>query len=429
MVPSSDDPFALVGRRELPLDDALGRLHQRLRPIADVETVPLGAALGRILAEPVVADHPVPPFVSVAADGYAVYLADLDGFMATRLPVAGTIRAGHPYTRPCPRGAALRVFTGAALPPKGPDTVVVAEDCSADGEAAVGPHVLVPPGVERGANLRRTGEDAAAGGRVLESGRRLRARDLGLAAAVGRATLSVYRRLRVALFSTGDELRNAGEDLPPGCLYDANRPVLGALLEQLGCLVTDVGIVRDDPAAYRAALARVLDGQDLVVATGGLSATEQTSMREAVEGLGGRLYVWRLAIKPGRPLGLARLIGPAGPVGFMALPGNPAAAMVSFKRFARPVILCLAGACEAAPHLFPVRADFDYVKKRDRREYVRVVLAEASDGIPLARLPQDAGRGDLSALAAADGLVELPEHVMHLDRGSVVQFLPFTEIA
>jgi molybdopterin molybdotransferase len=428
MAPSSDDPFALVGRRELPLEDALGRLHHRLKPIAEIETIPLGAALGRILAEPVIADHPVPPFDSAAVDGYAVYLADLDGAMATRLPVAGTIRAGHPYTRACPRGAALRVFTGAALPAKGPDTVVMAEDCSADGEVAVGPHVLVPPGVERGANVRRTGEDAAAGGRVLVSGRRLRARDLGLAAAVGRAELSVYRRLRVALFSTGDELCNPGEDLPPGCLYDANRAVLGALLEQLGCIVTDLGIVRDDPTAYRGALAQILDGHDLVVATGGLSATEQTSVREAVEGLGGRLYVWRLAIKPGRPLGLARLHGTNGPVGFMALPGNPAAAMVSFKRFARPVILRLAGAHEGEPHLFPVRADFDYLKKRDRREYVRVVLAEGSDGIPLARLQEDSGRGDLSALAAADGLVELPEHIMHLDRGTVVQFLPFSEI-
>lgn len=428
MMPLTEDPFA-VTQRELSLDDALARLERRLRPIEEIEAVPLAQALGRVLAEPLTAHHAVPPYDSAAVDGYAVFFDDLSGAMATRLPVTGTVRAGHPLKRPCRRGEALRVYTGAALPPEGPDTVVIAEDCAADPETTRNAHVLVPPDVPKGIHVRRAGEDVTAGSRVLPAGRRLRARDLGLAAAVGCAKVSVFRRLRVALFSTGDELRDPDAPLPHGCLYDVNRPVLGALLTQLGCAVTDLGIVRDDAAVYRTRLKQALDGHDLVVATGGLSMAEQTHVRTAVDELGGRLYMWRLAIKPGRPLGLAQLDGGSGPVPFMALPGSPAAAMVSFKHFAQRVVLRLSGAREAPPQPFPVRADFSYHKKRDRREYLRVVLAEGSDGMPLARLLlAEANSGTLSAMAAADGLVELPEDVMHLDRGSVVSFLPFSEI-
>ncbi len=421
MAQLTDDCFAFGGKL-MPVDDALAELDRRLVVVAGVETVPLDAAAGRFLAEDLLANRSVPPHNNSAVDGFAVFFDDLRTDGETRLPVAGRVAAGHPLDGRAARGSALRVFTGAPMP-EGPDTVYMQEDCRTE-PSAVGEQVVLPAGIRRGANYRFAGEDITAGATVLSAGRRLHPRDIGLAASIGRSELSVRAPLRAALFSTGDEVYEPGTDAPPGGIYDANRHALAALLRGLGCGVTDFGILADRRDAIAEALSHAVSGHDLVVTSGGMSTGEEDHVKAAVEQSGGRLHAWRLAIKPGRPVALGQI----GSVPFIGLPGNPVAVLVTFLRVARPLILRLAGAAETRPRLYPVRADFDFRKKRDRREYVRVSLTDGADGMPLAvKFPRD-GAGILSSMVAADGLVELAEDVTRVARGAVVPFLPFSEI-
>jgi molybdopterin molybdotransferase len=415
MAQLSDDCFASDGEL-MPTETALALLGDRLRAVCEIETVELRAALGRILAEDVAAPISVPPHDNSAVDGYAVYFDDLDAERETRLPVIGRAAAGHPYSGAVNRGTALRIFTGAPMPP-GPDTVMMQEDCREEGGA-----VIIPPGIKRGANRRKAGEDIRADAIVLERGNRLRAQDIGLAASVGRTTVDVYRPLRVTLFSTGDEIRDPGSDLPRGCVYDSNRYTLTALLDGLGCAVVDLGILADDFAAIRDTLAAARDDSDLIITSGGMSVGEEDHVKAAVEALGS-LHFWRLAIKPGRPVAL----GQVGRTPFVGLPGNPVAMMVTFLRIARPVILRLAGSIDLAPHLFKVTAGFDHRKKAKRREWVRVRLeADGTGGWIAAKFPRG-GAGILSSMVEADGLIELPEDLTQLKAGTMVDFLPFSE--
>ena len=421
MAQLTDDCFAFGGRLT-PVDEALAELDRRLVTVAGIETVALGDAAGRILAEDLIAPRSVPPHNNSAVDGFAVFFDDLAGEGETKLPVAGRIAAGHPLSGKAERGTALRVFTGAPMP-DGPDTIFMQEDCRVE-ESAGSEQVVMPHGIKRGSNFRFAGEDIAEGATILAAGRRLHPRDIGLAASIGRDRLEVRRPLRVALFSTGDEVHEPGTDAPPGGIFDANRYALSAALGSLGCGVTDFGILADRQEAISAALSEAVQNHDLVVTSGGMSTGDEDHVKAAVEDAGGRLHAWRLAIKPGRPVALGQI----GPVAFIGLPGNPVAVLVTFLRVARPLILRLAGATAVAPRHFPVRADFDYRKKRDRREYVRVSLASGEDGTPVAsKFPRD-GAGILSSMVAADGLVELAEDVTKLDRGTIVPFLPFSEI-
>jgi molybdopterin molybdotransferase len=283
--------------------------------------------------------------------------------------------------------------------------------------------VALPPGMKRGANRRRAGEDVTAGSTVLAAGRRLKPQDVGLAASLGLTQLAVYRRLRVALLSTGDEVREPGAALPPGAIYDANRYALRALLEGLGAAVTDLGILPDRAAAIRDALALAATTHDLVVTSGGMSTGEEDHVKAAVEAQG-RLHFWRLAIKPGRPVALGQI----GRVPLMGLPGNPVAVMVTFMVLARPLILRLSGAAESAPPSFPVAADFDYRKKAGRREYLRARLARDEGGRLVARkFPRD-GAGILSSMVESDGLAVLSEEVTVVQPGTPVEFIPFAAV-
>ena len=412
----TDDCFAHGGKL-MTVDEALAMIDAVARPVTDSERVDVGRAAGRILAEDVVAGHDVPPEDNAAVDGYAVFFDDLDGAGETRLPVTGRIAAGHPLGRAASRGEALRIFTGAPMP-EGCDTVMMQEDCRVDGG-----EVIILPGIKRGSNRRSAGEDFSAGSVILGQGRCLKPQDIGLAASAGRSDLTVRARLRVALFSTGDELCDPGGELPPGAIYDANRYALSALLEGLGCAVTDLGILADDFDAVRGALGAAAADHDLLFTSGGVSVGEEDHVKAAVEALGS-LHFWRLAIKPGRPLALGQI----GKVPFVGLPGNPAAAMVTFLRFARPLILRLAGASHVAPLLFRVRADFDHKKKLDRREWVRARLVTGDDGaLAAVKFPRE-GAGILSSLVDSHGLVELPEAMTHLTKGTMVDFLPFSEV-
>ncbi len=417
MAQLSDDCFAHGGRL-MRTQEALDLLAERLDRVTENEQLPLYMALGRFLAEDVVAEHSIPPEDNSAVDGYAVYFDDLVSDDETRLPVRGRAAAGRRLEGRAERGQAVRIFTGAPMP-EGPDTVMMQEDCRVEGES-----VILRPGIKRGANRRRAGEDIHSGDVVLARGQRLRPQDLGQAAAVGRRALRVSAPLRVGLFSTGDELTEPGDRLLPGKIYDSNRFTLQGLLAGLGCEVSDLGILPDRQQVIKLSLAQAAVENDLVITSGGVSVGEEDHVKAAVEQLG-QLHAWRLAIKPGRPVALGQI----SRIPFIGLPGNPVAVMVTFLTVVRPAILRLVGARDLLPHHFKVEAAFDYKKKRDRREWLRVRLVPGGDGRWRAeKFPRD-GAGILSSLVAADGLVELAEDLTQVEGGMMVDFLPFSEVA
>ncbi len=416
MAQLSDDCFAHGGKL-MSRDEALELLAERLARVTEDAAFDLPAALGHILTEDVVSPIAVPRQDNSAVDGYAVYFDDLDHEAETRLPVVGRAAAGHPFNGASARGQAVRIFTG-ALMPDGPDTVMMQEDCRREGD-----DVIIKPGIKRGANRRLAGEDIAAGSTVLQAGRRLRPQDIGQAAAVGRTSVTVSRPLKVALFSTGDELSEPGHTLGEGQIYDSNRFTLGALLRAAGCLVSDLGILRDRRAAIEEALLRAAAEHDLIVTSGGISVGEEDHVKQAVQSHG-QLHAWRLAIKPGRPIAL----GQVGNVPFVGLPGNPAAVVVTFLNIVRPLVLRLMGGSELSPHYFQVTAGFTHKKKKNRREWVRARLEPTGDGAWLARKFPREGAGILSSLVESDGLVELPEDMTLLEPGRSVSFLPFSEV-
>lgn len=357
MAQLSDDCFAHGGALTR-LDVALETLLGRLVPVTASETLPLAACAGRALAVPLVARVSVPPADNSAVDGYAVYHDDLSDAAETRLPVIGRAAAGHPFAGPQPRGTAVRVLTGAVMPGgedgAAPDTVMMQEDCTAEGD-----HVVIRPGIKRGANRRMAGEDIREGETVLPEGRRLAAADIALAAAAGHAGLAVRKPLRVALLSTGDEIHEAGSVLPAGGIYDANRPMLGVLLRSLGCDVDDIGIQPDSRSRMAETFATIAASHDAVVTSGGVSTGDEDHVKAAIEMAGGQLHFWRLAIKPGRPVALGQI----GHVPLFGLPGNPVAAMLTFSFFAAPLLQRLGGYAPRLPRAFPVRAGFSYRKK------------------------------------------------------------------
>ncbi len=418
MAQLTDDCFAHGGRL-MRVDEARQLLAGTVTAVTGSETVPLHQALGRILAEDVVSPVDIPPAPNSAVDGYAVFHADLDPEQETRLPVIGRVTAGQMDLPEARRGAAIRIFTGARLP-AGPDTVMMQEDCEEHGG-----DVIIRPGIRKGSNARKAGEDVARGDVVLQKGQKLRPQDVGQAAAVGRREVLVSQRLRVALFSTGDELREPGSDLDPGAIYDSNRYTIHALLTGLGCQVEDLGILPDRLEVVQQALAEAEGRHELLVTSGGVSVGEEDHVKAAVEALG-KLHLWRLAVKPGRPIAL----GQVGLVPFVGLPGNPVAVVVTFLTVVRPMILRLMGGRDSPPHTFKVRAGFDHKKKKDRREWVRAHLVAGAngEGLTAEKFPRE-GAGILSSLVAADGLIELPEDLTLLKAGAMVDFLPFSEVA
>ncbi len=411
-----NDCFAADARR-IPLAEALALLKARLAVVVERETVGLSQASGRILAEAIVSPRDVPPHDNAAVDGYAVFFDDLSSEGETKLPVTGRIAAGHPLDRSARRGEAIRIFTGAAVP-EGPDTIFMQEDC-----AAMSGAVRLPAGIGKGANLRKRGEDVRRGDRVLDEGRRLKAQDIGLAASVGCVRLQVFKPLRVAVFSTGDEVMEPGEDLPKGGIYDANRYMLIALLSGLGARVTDLGILPDAQGRIEQALKDATLDHDLLVTSGGVSVGEEDHVRAAVSAMGS-LHLWQLAIKPGRPVAL----GQVGSTPFIGLPGNPVAVAVTFLRFARPAVLRLSGAADTEPVSYRVKAGFYMKKKAGRLEWVRCRLRRDNAGELIAeRFPRE-GSGILASMVATDGLVELPEDVTKVAKGMAVDFFPYGEL-
>jgi molybdopterin molybdotransferase len=408
----SDDCFAFGGEL-LTVDAALGIIATGMRRVEGVERTALHAADGRVLAEDVIAAVDLPPFDNAAVDGYAVRLADLDG--SPVLPVDGRLAAGAPVARPLAAATARRIFTGAALPP-GADTIFMQEDVRLDESG----RVHFPPGLRRGANTRPRGEDVAIGARALRQGHRLRPQDLALAAALGLRTLPVCRPIRLALFSTGNELIEPGLSVGPSQRYDSNRVLLAALAARAGAQVTDLGILPDRRDIIAAALMEAARDNDLILTSGGVSAGEEDHVRAAVE-TNGSLVFWRLAIKPGRPVAMGIVNG----VPFVGLPGNPAAAFITFVHVARPMLAALAGATVEAPPSPRARAAFSYRKKAGRREYVRVRIEAGPDGEPVAHKHGVEGAGILTSLTETSGLAELDEAVTSVAPGDSVKYLPY----
>ncbi|CAO3353379.1 molybdopterin molybdotransferase MoeA [Azospirillum palustre] len=419
MVQLDNDCFAFGGPM-MALEPALALLAGRVGPVTATEAVPLSDALGWVLAADLVAPFNVPPHDNAAVDGYAVFFDDLDPDAPTTLPVTARVAAGQWLGRPAARGEAVRIFTGAPMP-AGMDTVFMQEDCRSAGTGRDAT-VTLPPGIRRGVNRRLAGEDVREGSVVLSAGRRLRPEDIALAASLGHARLDVRCRLRVAVFSTGDELRQPGQALEPGAVYDANRFALIALLTRLGCAVTDLGILPDRFEAIRDALAEAAAGHDALITSGGMSTGEEDHVKPAVEA-NGRLDFWRLAIKPGRPVALGRVRDAV----FVGLPGNPVAVVVTFLRIARPILLTLMGASAETPRPIPVRSGFAHKKKPGRREFLRGSLVLGADGaLEATKYPRD-GAGVLSSLVESEGLIELPEDLARVEPGMTVDFLPFKE--
>ena len=422
MAQLSDDCFAFSGPL-LPVVEMERLIAERITQVAETEEVTLHTAHGRVLAHDISAPLDLPPFDNSAVDGYAVRHRDLASKDDTTLKIAGRLTAGSTTSTPITPGQAIRIFTGAPMP-TGADTVFMQEDVRIESD-----RVIAPPGLKLGANRRLAGEDARKGTIVLPAGRRLIAQDVALAAAVGLTRLTVRRRVRVALFSTGDEIVEPGTPRPAPALYDANRYLLSAMLDRLGAVVTDLGILKDDLATLRDAIAKAARTHDLVLTSGGVSTGEADYVKHAVEALG-KLVFWRVGIKPGRPVTMGVLPGssPGTNAAFVGLPGNPVAVFVTFVRVVRPLLLRLAGAVPEPFTAMPVRAGFPYRKKTGRREYVRVKLKMHADGnIEAIKHPQD-GAGVLTSLTETDGLLELPEDVTSIEAGATVGFLSYATL-
>jgi molybdopterin molybdotransferase len=416
MAQLSDDCFAFGGPM-MSVDEAVGIIAARVTAIREVETVALAEADGRILVRDVVAPLPVPPFTNSAVDGYAISSEHLPKKEPQAFLVSGRVQAGASAPTRLKPGEAMRIFTGAPMP-DGADTVFMQEDVRVeDGK------VILPAGLKTGANVRPAGEDIPLGHLALKAGLRLRPQHVALAAAFGLAQLDVNRRIRVAVFSTGDELVSPGESRKTAQLFDSNRFMLMAMLRRLGCAISDLGILKDDRPSLASALQKAAGAHDLILTTGGVSTGEEDHVKAAVEAVG-KLVLWRMAIKPGRPVAM----GIIGGTPFIGLPGNPVASFVTFVHVVRPTVLALSGAQLEPFVAMPVRAGFTYKKKIARREYVRVVLRKAEDGILEAvKFPRE-GAGLLSSLVDTDGLVELGEQVTLVEPGQMVGFLSYTNL-
>ena len=394
----------------LSVDEALEVLLAGAKAVAEVEQVPTLEASGRVLARALASPMDVPPMDNSAMDGYAMRAAEVPA-AETRLRLGQRIAAGE-VGKPLAAGTAARIFTGAPIP-QGADAIVMQEFCSVEGDSVVVRKVPKP-----GEWVRRTGSDVRKGDTVVVAGKRLLPQDTGLAASVGIGTLPVYRRVRMGLFFTGDELVMPGEPLAPGRIYNSNRFTLNGMAHAFGCDVRDYGIVPDSLEATRAVLRRASAECDIIVTSGGVSVGDADFVKPAVEAEGS-LLMWRISMKPGRPLAFGRV----GACAFIGLPGNPVSSFVTFLIFVRPFLLRTQGIAEVTPRAIEARADFDWSDPDPRREFLRAKW-NASGGLDLYPTQDSAV---LTSTAWADGLVDNPPN-RSIRKGDHVRYLPFTEL-
>ncbi len=398
----------------LAYDEALAQLTASVAPLADVVDVPLMQARGRVLARSIESEIDVPGCAMSSMDGYAINTSDLADSVETQLPLAQRIAAGDAEAT-LVSGSAARIFTGAPIP-AGADAVIMQEQVDADEHS-----IRFQQRPPSGQNIRPRGNDIERGTTILHQGQRLRPQDIGLAASVGLRSLPVYTPVRVGIFFTGDELVEPGEALASGKIYDSNRYTLHGLIESMGCEIVDLGLVGDTLEATREAMSRAASEADLVVTSGGVSVGEEDHVRIALEQLG-ELRLWRLAIKPGKPLAYGLINDTA----FIGLPGNPVSVFATFCLFVCPVIQIMQGRAWRKPIALPVRADFDWPKPDSRREFLRARLLRADDGETCVQIYPKQDSGVLTSTVWADGFVEIAENAT-VRRGDRVDYLPFAQ--
>jgi len=398
------------------LADALAAIRTQLSPILDTEAIDLSAARGKVLAADLIAKVSLPHWDSAAVDGFAVRTSDLTTEQVVGLTVVGEAAAGHPFLGTLGKGQAVRILTGARLP-TGADIVVMQEICRLAGAKLL---VEATPTSKR--HWRPRGEDVGVGSRAIAAGTRLRAQDVALASALGCKQLQVRRQPRVGLFSTGDELREPGDTLANGQIWDANRCLLRGLLEHLGCRVLDFGILRDEPALLEGSLSHAAHECDLLVTSGGMSVGSEDHIRSII-GRRGVLEIWPLAIKPGKPVGL----GDIDDCAILALPGNPIAALVAFIAVGRAVVDAVSGASHDPPGLLSIPADFTFAKRSGMRQFLVGELRRINQGRTTVAPSARQGTAMLSALTRSDGFIVLDEDREVVQLGESVDFLPMQD--
>jgi molybdopterin molybdotransferase len=397
---------------------AIAALRAAVSPTVATESVVLGRASGRICAAPVTACRPVPGHTNAAVDGYAIAAAHYDTARGNRFKIAGRAAAGRPFDGAVAPGDAVRIFTGAVVPAN-LDTVVMQEDCS-----VVGEEVSVPPGLKRGANVRRAGEDVGLGDVLIETGQRLRAQDIAALASSGYASVRCFRPVRVGIASTGDEVVQVGEGetISEGQVFDVNSPMLQALVTRSGGEVVDLGLWPDKRETVRTRLREAAERCDVIITSGGASQGEEDHIAHVLAEIGHR-HFWQIAVKPGRPL----MLGQVGTTVAIGLPGNPVAVFVCFLLYVKPLIDRLGGGNWFEPRRFPLPAAFEIKdRKLGRREFWRGTTIETENGLAVEKFARD-GSGLISGLRAADGLIDVPEDRPAVARGELVDFIPFSE--
>jgi molybdopterin molybdotransferase len=398
----------------LSVEDALARILANVAPVSDRQQVPVAETLNRILAADIVSTMNVPAHTNSAMDGYAILGADLPAQGTRELAMIGTAYAGRPYLAAVGSGQCVRIMTGAPLPP-GTDTVVMQERVERGDD-----RIRLDGSTRVGENVRQAGEDIRAGQVVLASGRRLMPADIGLLASLGIATVPVFRPLRVAFFSTGDELRPVGDPLGPGDVHDSNRYTLRGMLQRLGAELKDVGIVRDTPAQTRAAFETAAAGQDVIISSGGVSVGEADFVKSVLNELGHAEF-WKVAMKPGRPLTFGHVRGAV----FFGLPGNPVSVMVTFYQFVQPALRRMMGETDTAALRLKAVCRSKLNKRPGRVEFQRGVLVQDSDGSLVVRKTGMQGSGILTSMSHANCFIILPQDCESVEPGQIVDVQPF----
>lgn len=415
----ADDCFA-HDKDRMKHAEAIALLQKQVSTIVGTETIELAEVTGRILAQDISAPRNIPAFDNSAVDGFAFAHSDYEacgGFF----PITARIPAGEAIDIELPSATSARIFTGARMP-SGADTVAMQEDCELHTQDGTN-FAIIPRGLKSGANCRLAGEDVKSGEMVAETNTVLRPQDLAAIASTGTNKIEVHNQLKIALFSSGDELLRPGDEFTVGKVYDANHFMLRSMLGTLPAEISDLGILPDDPNAVEALLEKATEDHNVVLSTGGASRGEEDHFVDALTKLG-NCHMWQLAVKPGRPMAFGQI----GNTPCFTLPGNPVAAFVCFLLYVRPALICLAGGNWNEPQRFSIPAAFSIKSKPDRREFLRGNLETNENGSVMVQKFQRDGSGLISGLRAADGLIEIPEKTTEISAGDPVDFIPFSEL-
>ena len=416
MTQLSNDCFK-YSKKRISLEKAVSILEKRIKCIKKTQKIKLDQSLGRILSKDIISKLNVPPFDNTAVDGYAFKYSDLNKNKETKLKLSGRIAAGQNFNKKIKKGDVARIFTGAKVP-EGTNTVIMQEDCNVNDNK-----IILKPGIFKGANIRKKGEDIKSGKKIITKGSKLKAQDIALIASIGIKEIEVHEKLKVGIFTTGDELFEPGTKASKNGIYDSNRYCLKNLLETINCVVKDYGIKKDKEKLIKNTLKKISKECDLIITTGGMSVGEEDYVRKVVE-KNGSLNFWNISIKPGRPVALGNIFKKP----FIGLPGNPVSVMITFLKIALPAINKLSGFLSPKENNFIVATDFNFKKKSGRKEFLRVKVSKSSNGeIKIKHYP-NTGSGVFTSMVETDGLVELPEKLTYLKKGTKIRFIPYSEI-